>query len=334
MPDRSDDRPVSGLPAALRLPVLDALRRAGDDSPVRRLEAVKRGAESRALRLVTRQGAYFLKWSDRLRPGRYLTEVHGLALLDQTGAVRVPQVLAVRDRGEDRPEAPEAAGSGDAAGDGGGPAFLLLEWLDRPSGEAFLKRVGAGLGRRVAALHACATFWGRAVPGYATDDGLDAPGHWRASGWEADWVTCYRDRRLGPRVAAAASAGRLEGARLARLERILARLDGWLSGVPHRPSLLHGDLHRDNVLCDRRGTAVLVDPRPSFGDRELELSYLELYGRLPPAFFAAYREAWPLPAGYEDRRGLYLLYHFLGAGFGPAAAAANLDVVAHRYAGD
>jgi protein-ribulosamine 3-kinase len=88
------------------------------------------------------------------------------------------------------------------------------------------------------------------------------------------------------------------------------------------------------VLCDREGTAVLVDPHPSFGDRELEHSYLELYGRFPPAFFAAYREAWPLPAGYEDRRGLYFLYHFLGgAGFGHTAAAANLDVVAYRYAG-
>jgi fructosamine-3-kinase len=308
-----------GLPAALRLPVLEALRRAGDDSPVRRLEAVKSGAESRALRLVTRRGAYFLKWSDRLGPGRYRTEVHGLALLSESGAVRAPRVLAVQDGG---------------AGGASAPGFLLLEWLDRPGGEAYLKRVGAGLGRQVAALHRCATFWGRATPGYAADDGLAAVGRWRESGWAADWATFYRDRRLGPGVAAAARAGRLEGARLARLERILARLDDWLGGLPRHPSLLHGDLHRGNVLCDRAGTAVLVDPHPSFGEREFELSYLELYGRFPPAFFAAYREAWPLPPGYEERRGLYQLHHFLrGVEFGHAGAAGNLDVVAYRYAG-
>src|SRR5262245_5336546 len=89
--DLSNEAP--GLPPALRLPVLDALRRAGDESPVRRLEAVRGGAESHALRLVTRRGAYFLKWSDRLRPGRYRTEVHGLALLDASGAVRAPRVI-------------------------------------------------------------------------------------------------------------------------------------------------------------------------------------------------------------------------------------------------
>jgi fructosamine-3-kinase len=339
LPSALPSRLPPALPPALRSRVLAALRRAGDTSPVRRLEAVRGGAESHALRLVTREGAYFLKWSDTVRPGRYAAEARGLALLRQTGAVRVPEVLAVEDTVEEvtAAGAAEVAGGVTAGGRGGGksrPGFFLQEWLERPSGEVYLKRVGAGLGRQVAVLHRCDTFWGRPVPGYTRGDGLVAEGEWRPAGWETDWVAHYRERLLRPRVEQTAGRGGLAGDRLARLERVLDRLDTWLGGTPHRPSLLHGDLHRGNVLCDRAGTPVLVDPSPSFGDRELELAYLELYGRFPPLFFAAYKEAWPLAPGYTERRELYFLYHFLGGlAFGRAGAIANLDVVAYRLVG-
>ena len=47
----------------------------------------------------------------------------------------------------------------------------------------------------------------------------------------------------------------------------------------------------------------------------------ELFGGFPEAFYAAYREAWPLAEGYESRKTLYNLYHVLnhlnlfGAGY-------------------
>jgi len=37
----------------------------------------------------------------------------------------------------------------------------------------------------------------------------------------------------------------------------------------------------------------------------------ELFGGFAPDFYAAYREAWPLDAGYAVRRTLYNLYHIL-----------------------
>ncbi|MCZ7655049.1 MAG: fructosamine kinase family protein [Rhodocyclaceae bacterium] len=37
----------------------------------------------------------------------------------------------------------------------------------------------------------------------------------------------------------------------------------------------------------------------------------ELFGGFPQAFYAAYREAWPLEEGYESRKTLYNLYHVL-----------------------
>ncbi len=37
----------------------------------------------------------------------------------------------------------------------------------------------------------------------------------------------------------------------------------------------------------------------------------ELFGGFGADFYGAYREAWPLPEGYERRRTLYNLYHVL-----------------------
>jgi fructosamine-3-kinase len=91
----------------------------------------------------------------------------------------------------------------------------------------------------------------------------------------------------------------------------MERLEEWLGPVERQPSLLHGDLWRENVLTDARGEPALADPCAFFGDREFELAYAELAG-MPPAFFEAYRDAWPLAPGYAERRDLYLLYYVIG----------------------
>ena len=56
---------------------------------------------------------------------------------------------------------------------------------------------------------------------------------------------------------------------------------------------------------------MLFDPAVYFGDRETDVAMSELFGGLPLAFYAAYREAWPLNEGYETRKPLYNLYHVL-----------------------
>jgi len=51
----------------------------------------------------------------------------------------------------------------------------------------------------------------------------------------------------------------------------------------------------------------------------------ELFGGFPQAFYGAYRDAWPLDAGYRVRSTLYNLYHVLnhlnlfGGGYGAQA---------------
>jgi protein-ribulosamine 3-kinase len=93
-----------------------------------------------------------------------------------------------------------------------------------------------------------------------------------------------------------------------RLERLLDRLDVWLGGVARQPALMHGDLHRANVLCNAAGALVLIDPHPFFADRELELAYMDWVGGFPPAFYLTYEATYPCASERQERRDLYLLY--------------------------
>ena len=56
---------------------------------------------------------------------------------------------------------------------------------------------------------------------------------------------------------------------------------------------------------------MIFDPACYYGDREADLAMTELFGGFPAVFYDAYREAWPLDAGYAVRRDLYNLYHVL-----------------------
>lgn len=72
---------------------------------------------------------------------------------------------------------------------------------------------------------------------------------------------------------------------------------------------------------------MIFDPACYYGDREADLAMTELFGGFGPAFYAAYRDAWPLDAGYAVRKTLYNLYHILnhlnlfGGGYGQQAAS-------------
>jgi fructosamine-3-kinase len=125
----------------------------------------------------------------------------------------------------------------------------------------------------------------------------------------------------------------LPAERLRRLEILLARLDEWLPPDPPA-SLLHGDLWGGNWLVTSAGQPALIDPAVYYGHREADLAFTELFGGFPPAFYAAYREAWPLDPGYADRKELYNLYHLLnhlnlfGEGYG-----SSVDIILRRYTG-
>ena len=130
--------------------------------------------------------------------------------------------------------------------------------------------------------------------------------------WDPDGAAFFAEGRLGFQFRLARDMGRLGSEDVRHAERLSLRLSDLLGPcAAEPPSLLHGDLWSGNVHARADGVACLVDPAAYFGFREADLAMTRLFGSFPADFYAAYAEAWPLPAGAEERVGVFNLYHLL-----------------------
>jgi len=246
------------------------------------------GCINQTWRIEGRDGSrYFVKLNDAnklpipstvLRTG-FAAESAGLEAIAATKTVRVPQPIT--------------------HGTAGQHAFLVLEYLDlNGSGNARL------LGEQLAALHRVQA----EQFGFAQDNFIGTTP--QPNGWSSDWIAFWRERRLGFQLDLAARNG--YGGQLQEMgQQLMEKLPELFDGYRPVPSLLHGDLWGGNHAYLPDGMPVIFDPAPYYGDREADLAMTELFGGFGPEFYAAYRAAWPLDAGYEARKNLYNLYHIL-----------------------
>ena len=292
---------MSALPAKLTARLEQML-----GAPVAEARALFGGDINQAARFKAGGDTYFVKWNASAPPTMFPTEAHGLRLLAETEALRVPQVVA-QGNAED-----------------GAPAFLVLEYIEQghKGGGETMARFGEGL----AELHRHT----------AEHFGLDRDNFIgrlaQPNPQTPDWVTFYRDHRIGYQMELARKLGRLPKRREDLLTRLMERLPELLpDDVP--ASLIHGDLWGGNYLVDAQGRAVLIDPAVCYAHHEMDLAMSELFGGFSARFYDAYQAAWPTP-GYADRRALYQLYYILahlnlfGESYG-----GRVDSIAAHYVG-
>lgn len=240
------------------------------------------GSISRALELRVGGRCYFLKLNGAGALPMFEAEVDGLAALAACDAFRVPRVLAYGTTAEE--------------------SFLLLEHLElRPLASA---EDGQRFAQALAQLHHNT---GEHL-GWTRDNfiGANPQTNGQHDGWAQFFVSC----RLVPQLQMARSRG-YGGAVGREADQMLERVPALFLDYRPRPSLLHGDLWNGNAAMDLEGRPVIFDPAVYRGDRDTDLAMSELFGGFPPAFYIAYRAAWPPAAGYEQRKALYNLYHVL-----------------------
>src|SRR5690606_27855734 len=150
--------------------------------------------------------------------------------------------------------------------------------------------------------------------------------------WADAWVAFYGSARLGHQLSLASGTGVMDTASRRAVERVIARLDSWITEPAEGPALIHGDLWSGNLHITRGGPA-LLDPAVYFGHREAELGMMTLFGGFGPRVFEAYDEAFPLDPGWRDRNPLYQLYHVLNhVNLFGAQYLDRLSSIVRRYA--
>lgn len=167
---------------------------------------------------------------------------------------------------------------------------LLLEYVDNDG--AFTDPAWADIGARLRDLHGS----------IGTTDGWPADyafGKVRLVNREtSDWPRFWAEQRL---VSTAALVG---GDWQHRVERLAARMADLIPASPP-PALLHGDLWTGNILVRDGSLAGLIDPACYYGDAEVDLAMLDLFGSPGDAFREAYGALEP---GWRERRAVYQLF--------------------------
>lgn len=266
---------------------------------VRVLHSVGGGDISQAVAACTERGdRLFVKTGSGLPEGLFRGEAAGLEALGSvsSGCV-VPKVIALSDS----------------------PQVLVLEWIDRGHRTP---RYWDGLGRALAQQHR------QTASSYGFEKGDNFIGKTPQSNVQSgDWVTFFRDERLGLMQKLLFDGGAIDDSMSRSLDGLRARLSDWLYLPNERPALLHGDLWSGNTMPGPDGAPVVFDPAVYYGCREADLAMTELFGQFEDPFYRAYEECFPLEEGYKDRRDLYNLYHLLnhlhlfGSSYGRQCAA-------------
>lgn len=239
------------------------------------------GCINRALVLESGAQRYFVKLNSVERLPMFEAEAEGLREIAATNTVRVPLPVC--------------------GGVAANQAFLVLEYLPLRGADA---QAQERLGRELAQMHRAAA----RHFGWRRDNTIGSTPQPNASA--DDWVAFWREQRLGFQLGLAADNG-YGGSLQHDGGKLLDRLPAFFRDYRPVASLLHGDLWGGNAAATDTGVPVIFDPAVYFGDREADLAMTELFGGFSARFHAAYREAWPLDAGYRVRKNLYNLYHVL-----------------------
>ncbi len=237
------------------------------------------GSINNAFHISDGKDDYFVKTNRHSLLAMFQAEAIALQVLHQTQAIKVPQPIS--------------------CGVVASESYSIMSWLNlsgKPNGLLF--------GQKLAQLH---SHYAERF-GFEIDNTIGSTP--QLNQWSDDWVDFWKKQRLGYQLELARNNGFRN--RLYDLGgSLLERCADLFADYQPRPSLLHGDLWSGNWAGGNAGEPVIFDPASYYGDRETDLAMMELFGHPGQAFFAAYREVYPLQPGYQQRKHFYNLYHIL-----------------------
>jgi fructosamine-3-kinase len=246
-------------------------------------KSVGGGCINHSSRITTTHGDFFLKWNTQVPPDVFVCEAEGLNAMRQADPffLYIPQVIWAKSADEL-------------------PGMLLLEYL-LPATDSlgYEERLGRGIARLHRRTDSAYGFYHHNYCGTTLQDNT------RITNW-AEFFAIHRIAALVEQISL--KRGMCSSDRMV-YEKLIDRIPQLLSHATI-PSLIHGDLWSGNFMFTQNGPA-LIDPACYYADREMELGMMKLFGGFSPKVWKSYHEEFPLQQEWNDRIGLYQLFHLL-----------------------
>jgi fructosamine-3-kinase len=250
----------------------------GKPFTLRDRRSVSGGSINQAFRISEGRQSYFVKLIQANQVMMFEAEALGLHDLAASNSIRVPQPICW--------------------GIAENYSYIALEWLDlgRGTPSAWVE-----LGRQLAHLHRKTH-----AQGFGWDRNNTIGSTPQLNPWTQDWANFFIAHRISYQL----QLSQRRGVNFPQKDRLLRAIANQLSHRP-APSLVHGDLWSGNAGFSTAGEPIIFDPAVYWGDREVDIAMTELFGGFPQGVYEGYGAEWPLDEGYEQRKGIYNLYHIL-----------------------
>ncbi|WP_158281372.1 fructosamine kinase family protein [Sediminitomix flava] len=249
----------------------------GKNVNVQSFQSLSGGCIHQAYSVRTNQGAFFIKLNEKNKLDMFQKEEHSLDALRSNSGLIIPQVVTV--------------------GQFENYAYFISEFIERgQASKKYFEHLGTGL----AELHQVSN----KNYGWKEDNYI---GELVQKNKETElWLDFFFEQRLQPQFELAIRNQLISSSYLGQLERLKLKLEDYFP--KEKSSLLHGDLWYGNTLASLDEKAALIDPAVYYGHREIELSFMKLFGGFDASCFEAYHEVYPLESNWEDRMSIYNMY--------------------------
>ncbi|KAI8545201.1 hypothetical protein RHMOL_Rhmol07G0023500 [Rhododendron molle] len=263
-------------------PIREWILSEGKAREISKIRTIGGGCINLASRYETDAGSFFVKTNRSIGPSMFEGEALGLSAMYETSSIRVPRPFKVG-----------------ALPTGG--SFIIMEFIEFGASRSNQ----SALGRKLAEMHKA----GKSEKGFGFDVDNTIGSTPQINTWASDWIEFYGERRLGYQLKLARDQYG-DSTIYEKGQRLVKNMGPLFENVVIEPCLLHGDLWSGNVSSDKNGEPVILDPACYYGHNEAEfgMSWCAGFGG---SFYDAYFEVMPKQPGFESRRDLYMLYHYL-----------------------
>lgn len=263
-------------------PIREWILSEGKATQITGTRSIGGGCINRASRYDSDAGSYFVKTNRSIGPEMFEGEALGLSAMYATGSIRVPKPFKV---------GPLSTGG----------SYIIMEYIEFGASRGNQSM----LGRKLAEMHKA----GKSEKGFGFDVDNTIGSTPQINTWTSDWIEFYGVHRLGYQLKLAQQQ---YGDYLIyeKGQRLIKNMAPLFEDAIIEPCLLHGDLWSGNVSSDKNCEPVILDPACYYGHSEAEfgMSWCAGFGG---SFYDAYFQVMPKQPGFEKRKDLYMLYHYL-----------------------